>query len=69
MQARNFNKTRSNLTFNHFDYKTYLEHSVKNTLLDAKLNNNLIQLTDYISNESILSKNYVVAGDILQAIQ
>jgi hypothetical protein len=42
MQARNFNKTHSNLTFNHFDYKTYLENSVKNTLLDAKLNNNLI---------------------------
>ena len=34
-----------------------------------KLNNNLIQLSEYISNENILSKNYVVAGDIIQAIQ
>ena len=69
MEARNYNKDRNNLTFNHQYYREYLESSVKASLLDPKKNDNLVQLADYISNVNILSKNYVVAGDILQATQ
>ena len=60
---------RSNLTFNLLKYIDYLKCTIETHVEGYPINDHIVQLIEYMTNDKIESKNYVIAGDLISGLK